>query len=127
MSDPLDRLVRKEEDLLDRDLLARALDGLAYVDKDRARVLLTADGAASSAREKMIIYLLGRKALRAVGSEIKEEVEPKEIEKEWRIPGGTVRPNLRELAKEGVVAKREGGYYVPVFNLEDAAKVLGRE
>lgn len=127
MSDPLERLVRSEEDLLDRDLLARALDGLAYLDKDRDRILLTPDGAARTAREKMIIYLLGRKALRAVGSEIKEEVEPKEIEKEWQIPGGTVRPKLTKLAKEGVVAKREGGYYVPAFNLEDAAKVLGRE
>ena len=127
MSDPLERLVRSEEDLLNRELLARALDGLAYVDKDRAKVLLTPDGAARSAREKLIIYLLGKKALRAVGSEIKEETGPKEIEKATGMPGGTVRPRLRQLAKEGIVAKREEGYYVPVFNLEDAAKVLGRE
>ena len=123
-SDPLARLVKSEEELLDRELLAGVLEGLVYVDRERGKVLLTKEGMSRKAREKVLLYLLGRKALKALGSVEAEAVAPKDIQGPTGLKGATVRPRLKSLYDAGVLARDEKGYYVPVYNLQAAADLL---
>lgn len=126
--EPLKRLVKAEEELLDRDLLARLLEGLVFVDLGRQKVLFTREAMRLNARKRVLLYLLGRKVLRALGgTEIVEEVRPRDMEGPTGLKGGTIRPRLKELRDEGIIAQGENGYYVPVYNLEAAASVIREE
>ncbi len=122
---PLGRLVRREEDLLDRERLADLLEGLVFVDPEREKVLLTREAMSLSARKRVVLTLLGRKVLRALGeTEVVEEVRPIDIQGPTGLKGGTIRPRLRELYDEGIIAQRENGYYVPTYSFEEAASVI---
>jgi DNA-binding transcriptional ArsR family regulator len=123
-SDPLARLVKSEEELLDRELLAAVLERFVYVDRERGKVLLTKEGMSRPAREKILLYLLGRKALKALGGVEAEAVAPKEMEGPTGLKGATLRPGLKSLYDAGVLARDEKGYYVPVYNVQTAAGIL---
>lgn len=122
--DPLARLVKREEELLDRELLAEVLEGFVYVDREREKVFLTKEGMGRTAREKILLYLLGRKALKALGGAEAEAVAPKDMEGPMGLKGATLRPRLKSLYDAGVLARDEKGYYVPVYNLQTAADIL---
>ncbi len=123
-SDPLARLVKREEELLDRELLAGVLEGFVYVDRERNKVLLTKEGMGRTARDRILLYLLGRKALKALGGTETEAVAPKDMEGPTGLKGATLRPRLKSLYDAGVLARDENGYYVPVYNVQTAAEFL---
>jgi len=126
--EPLARLVKAEEDLLDRELLASSLEGLVFVDPDRQKIMFTPEAMSLSTRKRVVLYLLGRKVLRALGgTEVVEEVKPKDMEGPTGLKGGTIRPRLKQLLDEGIIAQDENGYYVPVYNLEEAANIIKEE
>jgi hypothetical protein len=123
--DPLRRLVRTEEELLDKELLTRALEGLVFIDPERQRVTLTREARALTARKLLLVYLLGRKALATVvGGEVVEAATPKEIEEVTGLSGGTVRPNLRTLYADKIVDTGDNGYSVPSYRLPEAARLI---
>lgn len=123
--EPLQRLVKTEEELLDKELLARVLEGLVFVDPSTRRVILTREARGLTARELIVVYLLGRKALAALTEgEFVEAASPKEIEGATGLPGGTVRPNLRRLYDDEIVETGDNGYTVPSYRLPEAASEI---
>lgn len=123
--EPLQRLVKTEEQLLDKELLAGVLEGLVFVDPSARRVILTREARGLTARELILVYLLGRKALAALTEgEFVEAASPKEIEGATGLPGGTVRPNLRKLYDDEIVETGDNGYTVPSYRLPEAANEI---
>jgi DNA-binding IclR family transcriptional regulator len=52
---------------------------------------------------------------------------PAEIERETGIPGGTIRPKIRELLDEGVVRQDEDGYFVEPITFRAIGQLLAGE
>jgi hypothetical protein len=126
--EPLQRLVKTEQELLDKELLATALEGLVLIDPGTRRVILTRDARRRRARELIVVYLLGRKALAVLtDGEFMEAATPKEIETATGLPGGTVRPNLRRLYDEEIVETGDNGYTVASYMLAEAANEITHE
>jgi hypothetical protein len=127
--DPLDDLFVKKEEI-NRELLARLLVSYVkiYVDKDTPEIVLTKETQKLNIREKLLIYLLARKAIVfRLGEEVYTEyVSPMEIEKETGLKGGSIRPLLRQLLDERLVANdaNEKGYYVPTHAIENIVEML---
>jgi len=122
--DPLERLVRAREELLDRQFLASVLEGKVYLDRERGEAQFTAEGQRRPARQRILLYLLARKALKALKAIAVEEAKPREMEGPTGLKGGTLRPKLKVLHDEGIVVRSDAGYYIPVQNLETAAEVI---
>jgi hypothetical protein len=128
-ADPLDRLV-EDGNSLDRTLLADIVFPRArlYLDGETYQIRFTPEGEKLSVREKILVYLLARKALalRNVEGKDKESVSPSEIEKATGILGGTLRPTLRKLLDERLVRQddKDGSYNVPNYSLNAIKKLL---
>lgn len=66
--------------------------------------------------EKIILYLVARKAMRALDFPLEvEEAAASEVVKQTGIPEGSAYPRLRSLLKERLVDQigKRGGYIVP--------------
>lgn len=121
--DPLEDLLVDEGEI-NKELLAALLAPYVRLSRDTASVILTATGRALSNKPKIIVYLLARKALRALSLIESEGASTGDVTNNTGIPGGSVRPTLRNLLRDTLVAQTdEGDYYVPVYALE-AAKAL---
>lgn len=99
--DPLDSIFFTGESI-DRELLANTLAPFVkiYVQSGKVEIIFTDAGRKLSARGRILVYLLARKAIFLRDSTLLEEeaVTPAEIEADTHIPGGTVRPTLKKLA-----------------------------
>jgi DNA-binding IclR family transcriptional regulator len=79
-------------------------------------VVPTQGWARLSPDAKILVFLLARKAMVALPDVALaiEGAAPREIERDAGIKGGTLRPKLVRLRKEGLLAQDdEGRYYVP--------------
>src|SRR5579871_2362029 len=94
--DPLAKLfVEKRE--ADLQLLADTIHPFVriFLEGDTAEIRLTPTGNKLTAREKLLVYLLGRKAAALRSYVQNEAASPSEIENDTGIPGGTIRPTLK--------------------------------
>jgi hypothetical protein len=125
MSDPLERLVVRPEEL-NRDLLARVLEKRLRIDAESGGIVPGQGWAKLSPRRRILLYFLGRKAATALG--ILREGEPalpKVVEGGTGVKAGTVRRSLRELLDEGLLAQdAKRGYYVPPYALEQVTALV---
>jgi hypothetical protein len=128
MPDPLEKLLVRAEDL-NRDLLARVLQGRVRIDADTGRVLPGRGWAKLTARRRILLYLLARKAATALGVPAGgEAAAAKVVEDETGVKAGTVRRNLRELLDEGALAQdAKRRYYVPPYALEHVSALVAEE
>jgi hypothetical protein len=115
MGDLNELLVDREE--LDRGLLAETLLPLIGIDRNTLDVVPKPGWNALSAEGKIIVYLLARKAMVAM-PDLSLDVEgalPQEIERNTGVRGGTLRPRLREMLADALLAQDSAGrYFVPV-------------
>lgn len=129
MENPLDKLI-EDGNTLDLALLAGIVYPRARLSVDRGvySIRFTEEGDNLNAREKILTYLLARKALslKDLERQTNESASPSEIEKATGIAGGTLRPNLRKLADERLLAQEEKGgrYYVPNHALNRIRQIL---
>lgn len=113
-----------DSDALDRALLATILKPFVFLEKGPGAIRFTQAGHRLNSRAKVVAYLLARKARRALGFPDEEAAAPREIEGETGIKGGTLRPILKALREEKIVAKGPRGYWVPNYALEPAKTIL---
>lgn len=128
MDDPLDQLF-VEGNSFDRALLAAIVQPRAQIFQDRGtfQIRFTLAGDQLKVREKILIYLLARKALalKDATNQTVESTSPQEIEKATGIGGGTLRPTLRKLLDEKLLVQNENGAYsVPNYALNSISKLL---
>jgi len=117
-------------DSLDRELLARIVAPhiQIYVNRDEPEILFKSDDL--TVREKILVFLLGRKILKDTDKLAKDEEEgmtPSQLEAKTHISGNTIRPQLRTLLQSRLVQKNDSRYFVPNFALINVQKELNKE
>jgi hypothetical protein len=126
-TDPFDKLFDDNAGADFRDLLAdTVLPFIRFSDRAAPEIVFTLEGEKLTAKEKLLVFLLGRKILFVKGYVPLEGIGPGDIEKATRIPGGTIRPRLRDLVDEKLVriAEAEGGYLVPNSRVRQISDML---
>jgi len=115
--DPLQAL-EVDANEVDRAMLAGLVKDYVSIDRSTGRFLLKPEFAKLDAKNKIIKYLLGRKArtLRDPGAE--EGALAKEIIQEVGLPSGTVHPRLKDLKGNRVISQgTDKRYFVPNWSL----------
>ena len=102
---------------IDRELVATFLKPYLRIDGQTCTILPQAGWAEGPNEARVLLYLVARKAMRALDLPIPHEAAtPQEIERATGIPGGSVRPALRRLLKGRLVERDlEHGYIVPNY------------
>ncbi len=122
--DPLDQLFVDQAEV-DRSKLASALLPLVRLDMNAKRSALL-----PGAREKLgnsgtvMVALLSRKVFALKDTAYLESAQPKVLEADTGIPGGTLRPLLQALLKKRLVVKNADGYVVPNWAIDHSLEEL---
>lgn len=122
--DPLKRLLL-DKDSINREKLTDALHGYIGIDQDSAEPVFRAGFESLKDKQKVVAYLLYRKATVALGLEISEEegVTSKKLADEVGVKYNTTRSILsRESYIESSDAK--GGYLIPGYAMNEAIEVM---
>lgn len=132
-TDPLAELEVDIEDV-NRQKLASLLKGRARIDPEAGRYVLEAPVRDLRADRQIIVALLAQLALRlrqkALGKQdvVPAGLSPRDLVEAIGMPGGTVRPKLRNLDEEGLVWQNgEQGYSVRGHMLDEIERLLKEE
>lgn len=128
--DPLAKLWDTSSVQDQRQLLAETIFPYARVDGETQEIGFTAEGEALTNREKLLVFLLMRKAMLIREVISKEAISPGEIEKATGISGGSIRPVLSQLVADKLVRKDkgdDGGYYVPASRIKEINAMLAKK
>jgi hypothetical protein len=99
---------------LDRELVATFLLPYLRIDRATAGIIPMAGWAEVPNEARVLLFLVARKAMRALGFRDLDGASPLEIERATGIPGGSVRPALKRLLKARLVERDiAAGYIVP--------------
>ncbi len=121
--DPLSILVASAADL-DRKLLASILEPYARIDPNNGEPRFLAPIRTLTQGQRIIVALLAHKAARALGLMEREGLSPMEIAKLTGIRGGSVRRELVELTRKGLIVRERGIYHVPNYALQVVQEYL---
>jgi len=125
--DPLSDLLLDASEV-DRARLSKALGDILGIDTKSGQVVLKPGFSRLSARNKLLAYLLGRKAAVLLDRAEVESVAPKDIPQDTGMPSGTVHPKLRELLEDHLVSQTESSeYYVARHQVLQAISELEKE
>jgi len=124
MTDPLDRLL-VTSDQVSREMLAEVLENRIAIDPGTGAVIPLQGWHMLTARQRILLFLLGTKAALLKGILGAEGAGPTAIAAATGVPKGTVGRILRELAAERLLAQMAGGaYYVPVYAAQQVKDVV---
>ena len=100
---------------MNRNLVAEVLSPFARLDKDNATMLPHDGWPQLKVDQKVLVYLVSRKAMSALEFPLDEEAAgAKTVAQDAGLPSGTANPSLRRLLGNRVVAQTsEKKYYVP--------------
>jgi hypothetical protein len=125
-TDPLESLVVDQREV-DRGVLARGLAPFIRVDREkRTYAFLPAVKERLDNRRIVLASLLARKALGLLISDYTEACPPRVLESETGIPGGTLRPVLKDLSGKRLLTKQGEGYLVANYSLDSAISAIGK-
>jgi len=125
--DPLSDLLLDAVEV-DRERLARVLRNILGIDTKSGQVVLKSGFSQLSARNKVLAYLMGKKAAVLLGKTEIEEVSPIDIVQNTGIPSGTVNPKLRELKTIHLVSQTDASqYYIASHQMLQALAELDKE
>ena len=105
---------------IDKELVGTILKPFLRIDGETCTVIPGSKWAKLSNEAKLLLFLLARKGMKALELPIEhEDVSPSEVEQEVGIKGGSLRPMLRKLLDQKVLAQTSDGlYYIPTYSLE---------
>lgn len=91
---------------------------LVRYDPDKGDVILTPTAAALPNKTKLLAYLVALEGWAYVRPDLSDiAAKPVGLERELGIPGGTLRPLLRDLAAQRLVKSEGGAYRIVTANL----------
>lgn len=97
-------------------------------DIDARELVLTPEGASLKNEARILVYLVGNLGWRFVrDDEGIVATKPADLEAALSIPGGTLRPVLKNLKDRNLVHSNDQGYEVRVSNLDAVARVIAGE
>lgn len=125
MNDELESLLVSGKEV-DKKLVAEMLSPYLRIDKETCDVRPLSSWDDLKAHEKILLYLLARKAMIALGLNLPEEnASPTEIMLSTGLKQGTINPTLRRLLGDGVVGQtKERKYYIPNFAIEKVKAMI---
>ena len=120
MNDELESLLVSGKEI-DRKLVVEMLEPYLRIDKETCEIRPLPSWSGLRANKRILLYLVARKAMKALGLGIEEEsVSATEIMRNTGLKKGTVNPALRGLFDGRVVAQDEKRkYFVPNYAIED--------
>jgi hypothetical protein len=118
--DPLESLLLDAAEV-DRARLAAALRDSVGVDTKTGGIVLKPGFNNLTSRQKVIAYLLGRKAAHLLQKNDGEAATVTTLQKETGMPVGTIGPYLRQLLKDKVISQTASKeYYLENHQLSHA-------
>jgi len=120
---PLDELFIGRQEV-DEKLLRDILIRFVRIEKESASIVPTPEYYGLKEKEKILVYLLSRKAMKIRQFIENESENPSDISRMSGVKEGTVFPAVREYLKEGILSKDENGYYIPNFAIGKVEEVL---
>lgn len=111
---------------VNKKLVAEILSPYLRIDKETCDIRPLSSWDDLRAYKKILLYLLARKAMVALGLNLPEEnASPTEIMLSTGLKQGTVNPTLRRLLEDGVVGQtKERKYYIPNFAIEKVKAMI---
>jgi len=127
--DNLEELVVSGKEL-DRKLVSDILGPYLRLDRDSCTIRPLPEWEKLKARSKVLLYLVSRKAMVALGFDMKVEgATAGDVVDGTGMPKGTVNPALRELLDNHFIdqEKKDGRYYIPNPLIERVKSILGKK
>ena len=115
---PLDELFTETASQVDPASIAATLKPFLRINRETNHILFTQKGMRVNANNKIILFILARKAMHMQGVVDTETVTPKDIKEELgkNIPSGTIDVAIKRVTDKGLVKKTDGKYFIPDFN-----------
>lgn len=125
MSSGLEKLLVNGTEM-DQELVTEILTPYIRIDKNTCGIRPQKTWSGLTAYNKILIYLLARKAMKAMGLNIDEEAASNvEIINNTGVKKGTVHPALRQLYNDGILTQTKGQkYYVPNYSIEQVKEMI---
>jgi hypothetical protein len=111
---------------LAEDVIEEIVSEHVRYDTDHKAVFLTPEGHELSGKSKVLVYLVALQGWPFVLDDVVPmDAKPGEIEKHTGIPGGSLRPHLKELKDRRIIIEKGGRYSVLSAALQSIKKELG--
>jgi len=127
-SNPLDELFTDAKSQIDPTSLAAILKPFLRINKENKRIIFTPLGMDITANNKIILFVLARKAMFLQGISESDSVRPKEIKEELGkgIPAGTIDAGLKYLSEKGPLKGQDRKYFIPDFNFPQVEEIFNK-
>jgi len=114
---------------MDKQLVAEILAPFVKLDKDSISIRPTGAWNGLNNDQKIIVYLIARKAMLALGFKIDNEpAKASEIVADTGVKRGTAHPALRKMLDKRLIEQsKDGKYYVPNWAIPSLNSVLGNK
>jgi len=126
-NDPLEKLLF-DKDKINRERLSELLEPFVGIDKESGEPIFRSNFSNLGERQKIVVYLLYRKAAVALGllNKNEEGVKAKKLSESTGVNYNTARSLL---SQESCIEKdkNKGGYLVPGYSFDMASEVIGVE
>ncbi len=128
-NNPLEELYTDSNNHVDPKMLLEILRPFIRINRESKKVIFTTNGIKLTSNNKILVFLLTKKAMWLLKDQLSELVVPKEIKDEFNknIPFGTIDVNLKRLSDKGLIKNDQGKYFVPDFNLPEIEKMLKKK
>lgn len=125
MSQELEKLLISGKEM-DQKMVAEILEPYLRIDRETCDIRPLPSWSNLKANIKILLYLIARKAMKAIGLGIEEEsVSATEIVQNTGLKKGTVNPALRGLFDGRVVAQdKQRKYFVPNYAIEEVKGMI---
>jgi len=125
VNDELESLLVSGKEV-DKKLVAEMLSPYVRIDRETCDIRPLSSWDDLKAYKKILLSLLARKAMIALGLNLPEEnASPTEIMLSTGLKQGTINPTLRRLLGDGVVGQtKERKYYIPNFAIEKVKAIV---
>jgi DNA-binding MarR family transcriptional regulator len=118
---PLDDVFISRDEI-GQSLLRDVLIKYVKINEESMSVIPTLEYEKLKEKQKVLIYLLSRKALKLRDMVEHEHMTPTEISKTSGVKIGTVKPVVRKYFKDNLLKKNKNGYFIPDYALERVKK-----
>ena len=125
---PLDELFTDAKSQINPASLSAVLKPFLRINKENKRVIFTPKGMNITANNKIILFVLARKAMFLQGVSESDSVRPKEIKEELgkSIPAGTIDAGLKYLSEKGPLKGQDRKYFIPDFNFPQVEEIFNK-
>lgn len=122
--DPLDELIVDEEEELDKSIVSGILKDYCKISKQTGNPIPNDNFYSLKNKQKIIIFLLSRRAANIKNINIDFRVTSKEISEATGMKYGTVSKDLTRLCEESLVKSEENKFFIPNHAINPVQKMF---